>query len=283
MKQLTIIGGVLALIAIGIVGWLVLRPSEEASAPIEAIPLDIEATEPPAEPTPAPTEIPPTATTIPTTEPTEEVVVETPTVLPTETPMEAPTPTLEPTTEAEDAAGLQIYEISPEDSEVRFELDEDLAGVRKTVVGRTDQVAAQLAVDYADLSTAQLGVLQINSRTLMTDNSFRNRAINNQILDTGAYEFITFNPTAINGLPESVSIGDTVTFTIVGDLTIRDITTEVTFDVEATAVSATQISGMASTIVTRQAYDLVIPSVPQVANVEEEVELYIDFVANAVP
>jgi polyisoprenoid-binding protein YceI len=125
-------------------------------------------------------------------------------------------------------------------------------------------------------------VLQINARTLVTDNSFRNRAINNQILDTGTYEFITFTPTAINGLPDSVNVGDTVTFTIVGDLTIRDITTEVTFDVEAAAVSDTQISGTASTLITREAYDLVIPSVPQVANVEEEVELYIDFVANAI-
>jgi polyisoprenoid-binding protein YceI len=274
MKRLTIIGGVLAVIAIGIIIWLVLRPSEEASAPIEAIPLEIEATEPPAEPT----EPPPTDTAVPTPEPTAEVVVEEP----TETPTAEPTPTLEPTEEPTAEPALQIYEISPEDSEVRFEIDEDLAGVRNTVVGRTDQVAAQLAVDYADLSTVQVGVLQINARTLVTDNSFRNRALNNQILDTSAYEFITFTPTAINGLTDSVNVGDTVTFTIVGDLTIRDVTTEVTFDVEATAVSETQISGSASTIVTREVYGLVIPSVPQVANVEDEVELYIAFVANAV-
>jgi polyisoprenoid-binding protein YceI len=274
MKRLTIIGGVLAVIAIGIIIWLVLRPSEEASAPIEAIPLEIEATEPPAEPT----EPPPTDTAVPTPEPTAEVVVEEP----TETPTAEPTPTLEPTEEPTAEPALQIFEISPEDSEVRFEIDEDLAGVHNTVVGRTDQVEAQLAVDYADLSTVQMGVLQINVRTLVTDNSFRNRALNNQILDTAAYEFITFTPTAINGLPDSVNIGDTIMFTIVGDLTIRDVTTEVTFDVEATAVSETQISGSASTIVTREAYGLVIPSVPQVANVEDEVELYIDFVANAV-
>jgi polyisoprenoid-binding protein YceI len=76
-------------------------------------------------------------------------------------------------------------------------------------------------------------------------------------------------------------VGDTVTFTIVGDLTIRDITHEATFEVEATAVSPTQISGLASTTIDRTTYGLNIPSVPQVANVEEEVELYIDFVADA--
>ena len=46
-------------------------------------------------------------------------------------------------------------------------------------------------------------------------------------------------------------------------------------------MSETQVAGTASTLVNRVDYDLIIPSVPNVANVEEEVELYIDFVANA--
>lgn len=76
-------------------------------------------------------------------------------------------------------------------------------------------------------------------------------------------------------------MGDTLTFTIDGDLTIRDITRPVTFTIEATVISETQISGSASTIITRGDYGLIIPNVPNVANVEEEVELYITFVANA--
>jgi polyisoprenoid-binding protein YceI len=178
-------------------------------------------------------------------------------------------------------SGLVIFTISPEGSEVRFELNEVLRGQPKTVVGTTNQVAGELAVDINDLSTVQAGVIQINARTLATDNDFRNRAIANEILQTGANEFITFTPTAVNGLPDSVSEGETVNFTIVGDLTIRGVTAEATFDVEATVDSATQLSGAASTIVLRSDYGLNIPSVPNVANVEEEVELYIDFVASA--
>jgi polyisoprenoid-binding protein YceI len=125
-------------------------------------------------------------------------------------------------------------------------------------------------------------VIQVNARTLATDNNFRNNSIRNRILNTDSYEFITFTPTSLEGLPDSVAAGDTVTFSMIGDLTIRDVTNEVTFEVEATAVSATQISGTASTIIGREAFNLIIPTVPNVANVEEEVELYIDFVANAV-
>jgi polyisoprenoid-binding protein YceI len=174
-----------------------------------------------------------------------------------------------------------IYAISADTSQVRFELDEDLRGSRITVVGTTGQIAGELAFDFDDLSQTQIGAIQINARTLATDNNFRNRAIQNEILDTGSYEYITFTPTAINGLPGSASIGETITFTVDGDLTIRDVTMPATFTVEATAASDSQITGAASTIITRDAYGLTIPSVPSVANVEQEVELYIEFAANA--
>lgn len=160
-------------------------------------------------------------------------------------------------------------------------MDEDLRGARTTVVGATDQVAGEIAFDLNDLSTAQVGVLQINARTLVTDNSFRNRAIQNEILETGSYEFITFTPTAINGLPANATVGEAITFTIDGDLTIRDVTQPVTFTVVATPVTESQLAGTASAVITRADYNLAIPSVPNVANVEEEVELYIEFVANA--
>ncbi len=257
------------------VGCSVLQTPPTPSAPIEAIPLNLEST-----PTAVPTAQP---TTVPTAQPTGETAVQ-----PTAQPMEEPTaqpmeePTAQPAEESAAASGgLRLYRISQAQSRVRFELDEDLRGVRITVVGETDQVAGELAVDLADLAATQVGVIRINARTLTTDNDFRNRAIQNQILQTGAYEFITFTPTAVNGLPASARVGETLSFTIVGDLTIRDVTNEVTFAVTATAVSPTQISGTAIATIQRAAYNLRIPEVPSVANVEEEVQLIIEFVANS--
>jgi polyisoprenoid-binding protein YceI len=252
---------VLALSACG-----VLQEPEAASGTIEAIPLETqsagvvtEATQPAT--VAAPTEaVEATAETVaPTDEPTAE------------TPTEAPTP----------AGTAAVFTIDSAASQVRFQLDEDLRGARTTVVGSTDQVAGQLSVNLADLAQTQVGVIQINARTLATDNNFRNRAIQNEILDTGQFEFITFTPTGIEGLPASATVGEPVSFTLVGDLTIRDITLPATFVVEATPVSETQIAGTATAVVNRADFGLEIPSVPNVANVEEEVELYIDFTANA--
>lgn len=241
---LMLILGSLFLLLVSACGLL--QDPEEASAPIEATPLEVATEE--AEP-------------VPTAGMVETESAE---------------------TGAESAsAGVRIYTISQADSEVRFELDEDLRGQRITVVGITDQVAGEIGVDPDDLSSAQVGVMQINARTMMTDNSFRNRAIQNEILRTGEFEFITFTPTAIKGLPESAAAGERVSFTVEGELTIRDITQPVTFTVEAVADTENRISGTATAVIQRADFNLNIPSVPNVANVEEEVELYIDFVAVA--
>jgi polyisoprenoid-binding protein YceI len=238
----------------------ILQEPEEASGTIEAIPLEV------------------TANTDDEAS-VDEAAADEESVSESEESAEEEQVAEEPAEEA--GSGLVIFTIGPEGSEVRFELNEELRGQPKTVIGTTNQVAGELAVDIHDLSTVQAGIIQINARTLATDNDFRNRAIANEILQTGANEFITFTPSAVNGLPDSVSEGETVNFTIVGDLTIRGVTAEATFDVEATVDSATQLSGTASAIVLRSDYGLNIPSVPNVANVEEEVELYIDFVASA--
>jgi hypothetical protein len=59
-------------------------------------------------------------------------------------------------------------------------------------------------------------------------------------------------------------------------LTIRDITPEVTFDVETTADSKTVLTGHASTVVAGVDNDRKIPSIPSVADVDEEVLPEID-------
>jgi polyisoprenoid-binding protein YceI len=267
-QKRTILMGFLVVIVIAGGLWLynfVLGATEEASAPISSIPLEL---------TGAPTVEPEPTAVLATAVPDEPEPTAEPEIEPTATaePTPLPEPTAPPT-------GPVIFEISQADSEVRFILDELLRGDPTTVIGASDQVAGQIAVDLSDLSTAQLGIIRINARTLETDNNFRNRAIRNRILQTDDYEFITFAPTALTGLPDSAAVGETVSFQIVGDLTIRDITQEATFEAEVTAVSATQLTGTAVTTVQRADFELVIPEVEGVADVDEAVILEIDFTA----
>lgn len=185
------------------------------------------------------------------------------------------------TASAETGADPVAFQIAAGQSEVSFTLTEELRGQPTIVVGITEQVAGEIQINPQDLSRSTVGTIQVEAASLATDNSFRNRAIRDFILNTGRYPAITFQPTALTGLSGAAQPGQTYMFQMTGDLTIRDVTQPVTFEVVVSGDSATQISGTATTVVRRGDFNLNIPSVPQVANVAEEVTLTIRFVAVA--
>jgi polyisoprenoid-binding protein YceI len=191
--------------------------------------------------------------------------------------------TAAPTDAASEPAAPAVYSINSGDSSVSFELDEDLRGQRVTVVGTTPDVAGQIAVNFAQPSASQVGEIRFNLRTLATDNDFRNRAIRGEILQSAQdeFEFGSFTPTAVSGLPDApIEAGQPVTFQITGDLTLKGISNPVTFDVTLTEVGDERLVGQATATVNRNDWGLTIPSVPGVANVEEEVVLTINLVAS---
>lgn len=184
----------------------------------------------------------------------------------------------------EDAEAGTLFRIVPEDSEAIFSLQEDLMGVRGTVVGRTTQVGGDIVVDFDNPQASAVGTITINARNFATDREMRNRAIRSEILLTNQdeNEFIEFVPTAINGLPDSIAIGETYTFEIVGDLSIIDTTNEVTFATTVTIDSETQISGSATANVMYADWGITVPPAMGVANVSEDVTLEINFEAELV-
>ena len=258
-------------IAVAGIAWLFIfftGGAGEASQPISAPQLTLPpTTAAPATPAPA-TESPATAapaTAAPTT------------AAPQAEATQAPAPT-QPTGDA------TLFRIVAEESEARYEIDEILRGEPFRVVGITDQVAGDIILDFANTAASQVGVIRINVRTLATDEERRDRATRSRILNSAEdrYEFVDFTPTALEGLPGSVSVGDTATFTIVGDLKIRDITAEERFAATVTVVAEDRLEGTAEATILRSTYDLAVATPPFVADVGEEVLLGIKFIATAV-
>ena len=190
------------------------------------------------------------------------------------------------TTEAAASAAqssMTVFNISTDQSKVSFTLNEVLNGSQNTVVGTTNQIAGQIAVDFSNPTNSQIGEMRIDARTLATDSSMRDRMIRGQILQSAQdqYEFISFKPTAITGLPTSATMGTAFSFQVTGDLTIRDVTKPVTFDVTVTPNSQSEIAGKATATVQRDDFGLTIPNVPSVTSADQDVKLEIDFVAAA--
>jgi polyisoprenoid-binding protein YceI len=268
MTRNLIIGGAAALaLILVIVGFVVFRPAAAPSGAITAAPLVVAApTEAPVAAIPAAPAA--TAVAAPTAVPSEAPVAAAATAVPSEVPT-AP------------ASAPRIFEIVQAESQARFLIDEVLRGAPITVVGSTDQVAGQIAINADDPAQTQVGVIQINARALTTDNDFRNRAISNAILQTDRYELISFTPTELQGLPAQVNIGEPFSFQILGELTIREVTRPVTFELSVTPLSADEISGLATTSVLYRDFALNIPEVPSVDLVADEVRLELEFVARA--
>jgi polyisoprenoid-binding protein YceI len=179
------------------------------------------------------------------------------------------------------AAGTTIYEIDSDSSQVTFTLNEVLNGSPFTVVGTTDQVAGQIALNPANADEAQIGTILVNARTLATDSAQRDRMIQNMVLQTSANEYISFTPTALVGLPDALAPGKSYQAQVTGDLSIKGIARPVTFNLTVTPVSTEQIVGNASTTVSFSDWGVSIPSVPSVASVDKDVQLSLNFTANA--
>lgn len=237
--------GVTGLLAVGAVAAYVLRPPATPSGELTAIPVAADT-------------VPPAATA------TSAQVTDT------------------PAQGALSGEGI-IAELVQAESQARFLVDEILNDQPKTVVGTTDQVAAQIVIDPANPANVQMGPVTVNARTLVTDSGNRNRAIQNAILETGTYEFITFTPKEFVGLPATGAVGDTFAFQIVGDLTVKDTTREVTFDVTVTVDSDTRLHGLGTTTIFRNDFGLGVIELPfQVASVDQDVIIELEFVAEAV-
>lgn len=283
MNRRRILGllAIVALAAVAVIAYAFFRTPEEASGPLQAPTLAaVAATDTPVPPTATPETLPTataTATAVATaTGEPEPAATATPLPEPTATPLPEPTDT-----PAAQAADPVLFEIVPAESQARFLIEEVLRGSDNTVLGVTDQVAGQIAIDAAEPASSQVGQILVNARTLETDNNFRNRAIKNQILRTDDFEFVTFTPTTLSGLPASIAVGDTFSFQIGGDLAITGVTRQETFDVTVTVVSESRIEGLASTTILWADYGLFIPSSPQVQTVEDVVTLELEFVAEA--
>jgi polyisoprenoid-binding protein YceI len=256
--------GIAILIVLAVVGGLlydwVLGEPLEASAPIQATPIELKNQEP--------------TSTHKSQAPAEATATEPPAQsAPTEEPVAA-----EGGVNSSAPEGFVILSIVPEESEARFNIYELLNGQDKDVIGVTNQIAGEVAINPDDLSQVQFGTIQVNARTFITDEDRRNNAIRNRILNTDQYEFITFTPTAITGLNGAGQVGQSYTFEVAGNLTIRDVTQPVTFQITLQAESDNRLNGTASATIKRSDFNLVVPSVPFVANVADEIALELDLV-----
>jgi polyisoprenoid-binding protein YceI len=82
-------------------------------------------------------------------------------------------------------------------------------------------------------------------------------------------------------LPSAVTVGQPVSFTITGNLTIHGVTRTVTFTAQVTEQSTTSLTGQAQVTVRYADFGIAIPSVPSVTGLGDTVVLALSFTAKS--
>ena len=204
------------------------------------------------------------------------------TVAPIPTATTEPPPTPEstaaaPTAPSEATQSATAFVLG-EGTVARYMVEEVLASQGfKVATGETSEVVGRIVFDADGAIVADESSIVIQAGTLKTDNDRRDRYVREQTLQTANYPEIIFRPTSAEGLPSPLSeASGEVEFTLSGDLTIRDQTRPVTWDV--TAEFGGSITGLAVIDIDFEQFGMDKPSVAVVVSVGDTIRLELDFV-----
>lgn len=192
-------------------------------------------------------------------------------------------PAVAPTLDAAAGAAAQVvYRIDTAQSAVRYEVDEIFVGQEmSTAVGTTRQIAGDILLDTGDPSRSQVGTIVINVEQFESDSGLRDRRIRREYLESSTYPEAMFVPRELIDFPTEVVEGSAYTFSMAGDLTVRETTLPVTWMVTATLDGDT-LSGAATTTILMSDFGVGPIDIAGLVTTSDEVALTFDFVALAV-
>jgi polyisoprenoid-binding protein YceI len=223
----------------------------------------------------------------PTMAPTMAAAVE-PTMEPTVEPTAAPAaeePTTAPAADtAAPATAPRTFVIDPAQSSAQYAVEEIFFSDNRlfTAVGVTNAVEGEFEVTTDGQPSGKVTRMRVDLRTLKSDSPRRDNAIRRQWLESDKFPYADFVSTDALNLPASYTEGEQVSFTLVGDMTVRDVTKPVEWTVAGTLQGDT-VTGEATTIIKMSDFGFVAPDIGGVLKAEDEAALTVKFVATATP
>lgn len=195
-------------------------------------------------------------------------------IAPTTTPLAAAASTA---TAATGNAQTVRVELVSANSEARYRVREQLARLSfpNDAVGATKAITGVIVARTDGAISSAESKFQVDLNTLKSDETMRDNFIRRDTLQTNRYPYAIFVPTKIEGLTLPPPTAGDVSFKLIGDLTIRNVTKQVTWDVKG-AVNNNEAKGTATTSFTFDYFNLQKPSVMSVLSVEDTIKLELD-------
>ena len=178
--------------------------------------------------------------------------------------------------------GTTRYVLAPEGNSARYFVREQLASVNfpSDAVGVTDSLTGAITIDDKGQVVPAESKVVANIAYLKSDRDMRDGFIRRRTMDTDKYPTVTLVPREIKGLPMPLPTSGRVSFTVLGDLTVKGVTRPTTWSVMA-GVRNGAVRGTASTGFTFADFQIEKPKVMSILSVADSIHLVYDF--NLVP
>ena len=167
--------------------------------------------------------------------------------------------------------------IVPEESESRYRVREQLVtlSLPSDAVGSTKDITGSIALGSDGAVNREQSKVVVEVRNLKSDRVQRDRYLQREILETQRFPEVSFVPTELRGLQGGVPRSGELQVEMAGDLTVRDVTRQVTW--QGTAhFSDSDIVLNATLVTTFAQLGLTKPSVAVLLSVEDKVQLEAD-------
>jgi polyisoprenoid-binding protein YceI len=175
--------------------------------------------------------------------------------------------------------GRIVISFSPE-TEARYRVNEQLArrNLPNDAVGVTNTITGIITFDAAGKVIPEESKITIDVSTLKSDSNRRDNYLRNNALETDRFPTVDFVIKDTPGLTWPLPSSGDELFRLIGDLTIRGVTSEVTWNANATFTSD-RIHGLVETSFTFGDFEMSIPTGMFILSVEDLIRLELDFVA----
>lgn len=176
----------------------------------------------------------------------------------------------------------ETFVVVSDSSSAQYEVDEEFFNRDVkfvTAIGVTNDINGALVLDLSGpIPTIVDGVFTVDLSTLTSDSNRRDDAIRKDWLESDTFPEASFVAREVAAFPETYTPGSQAAFQLVGDLTIRNITNEVTWDVVAQLDGGT-LTATATTFIFMADYGFDPPNVLNILQVTDGVTVTVNLTA----
>ena len=185
--------------------------------------------------------------------------------------------------DAEPIIEFRTFRIVPEESEARYEVNEELTflGIPlNRAVGRTSAIEGEFSFGLDGEGFLELAANQfrVDLSTLTSNDMRRDERIRERWLESDRFPLAEFVAQEIIDFPADAQEGTRWDFKMKGDMTVREVTRSLTYDIQVTLRGDT-LEGTASTFLKMKDFGFDPPNIAGLLKVADGVDVIVEFTA----